>query len=75
MGEGVEEEGGIEIAENVPTEELYGIAVAPGETGLLESINEGLATILENGTYAKIYEKWFHKPPPKAIFSATHEAE
>jgi polar amino acid transport system substrate-binding protein len=71
----VNEEGGIEIAENVPTEELYGIAVAEGETSLLESINEGLAAILKNGTYAKLYEKWFHKPPPKAIFSATHEAE
>ncbi len=71
----VEKSGGIEIAENVPTEEEYGIAVKQGEEGLLDSINEGLATVMKDGTYAKIYEKWFHVEPPKAIFSATHEAE
>jgi ABC-type amino acid transport substrate-binding protein len=71
----VEKSGGIEIAEKVPTEEEYGIAVAQGNTELLEEINTGLEEVMEDGTYAKIYEKWFHLEPPKAIFSATHEAE
>lgn len=71
----VEKSGGIEIAENVPTEEEYGIAVSQGETGLLEEINQGLKEIEEDGTYAGIYEKWFKVAPPEAIFSATHEAE
>ena len=30
---------------------------------------------MKNGTYATIYEKWFHTEPPKAIFSASHEPE
>jgi polar amino acid transport system substrate-binding protein len=71
----VEKSGGVEIAEKVPTEEEYGIAVAQGDTSLLESINEGLAAVLKNGVYEKIYEKWFSEAPPKAIFSASHEAE
>lgn len=71
----VEKSGGVEIAENVPTEEDYGIAVAQGETELLEEINTALKELEEDGTYATIYKKWFKVEPPKAIFSATHEAE
>ncbi len=71
----VEKSGGVEIAEKVPTEETYGIAVAQGETELLEEINQGLKEVLDDGTYKKIYKKWFKLEPPKAIFTATHEAE
>jgi ABC-type amino acid transport substrate-binding protein len=71
----VEKSGGVEIAEKVPTEEEYGIAVAQGETELLDEINEGLKEVEEDGTYAKIYKKWFRFEPPKAIFSTVHKAE
>lgn len=71
----VEKSGGVEIAEKVPTEEEYGIAVGQGETELLDEINKGLEEVLDDGTYKKIYEKWFKLEPPKEIFSATHEAE
>lgn len=71
----VEKSGGVEIAEKVPTEEEYGIAVAQGEEELLDEINEALKEVEEDGAYKKIYEKWFKLEPPKSIFSATHEAE
>jgi ABC-type amino acid transport substrate-binding protein len=71
----VEKSGGVEIAEKVPTEEEYGIAVAQGETDLLDEINKGLEEVMDDGTYKKIYEKWFNLGPPQAIFSATHETE
>jgi polar amino acid transport system substrate-binding protein len=71
----VEKSGGVEIAEKVPTEEEYGIAVGQGETELLEEINTGLEEVMDDGTYKKIYEKWFKLEPPEAIFSASHEAE
>lgn len=71
----VEKSGGVEIAEKVPTEEEYGIAVAQGDSELLEEINKGLEEIQNDGTYKKIYKKWFKLEPPKAIFGATHEAE
>jgi polar amino acid transport system substrate-binding protein len=71
----VEKSGGVEIAEKVPTEETYGIAVAQGETELLDEINKALKEVEDDGTYKTIYEKWFHLEPPKAIFTETHDAE
>ena len=70
----VEATSGLEVSAAIPTEENYGFAVAQGETELLEELNEGLSEVEEDGTYAKIYEKWFHHEPPKSIASATHEA-
>ncbi|WP_277674365.1 transporter substrate-binding domain-containing protein [Piscibacillus halophilus] len=44
----------------------YGIALPKDDNPeLLESINEGLANIKENGTYDEIYEKWFGEAPPQ----------
>jgi ABC-type amino acid transport substrate-binding protein len=71
----VEKSGGVEIAEKVPTEEEYGIAVAQGDEELLEELNKGLEEVMDDGTYKTIYEKWFKLEPPKEIFSATHETE
>jgi polar amino acid transport system substrate-binding protein len=63
----VEKSGGVEIAEKVPTEETYGIALAQGETELLDEINQGLKEVIDDGTYTTIYEKWFKLEPPKEI--------
>jgi len=63
----VEKSGGVEIAEKVPTEEEYGIALAKDNTELLDEINKGLEEVIDDGTYTKIYEKWFHLEPPKEI--------
>lgn len=63
----VEKSGGVEIAEKVPTEESYGIALAKGSTELLEEINEALKELEQDGTYTTIYKKWFHLEPPKQI--------
>jgi ABC-type amino acid transport substrate-binding protein len=30
--------------------------------------------VIDDGTYAKIYEKWFHHEPPEEIKTASHEA-
>lgn len=63
----VEESGGVEIAEKVPTEETYGIAVALDNTELLDEINQGLKEVIDDGTYTTIYKKWFKLEPPKEI--------
>jgi ABC-type amino acid transport substrate-binding protein len=71
-----EELGGIEIVEKVPTEETYGIAIAKTNTELLEQINEGLKKTIEDGSYAKVYEKWFKEAPPlEGLEKAIEEAE
>ena len=38
--------------------EQYGFAVAKGKTELLEKLNSGLQTVMENGTYAELLEKY-----------------
>lgn len=71
-----EELGGIEIVEKVPTEETYGIAVAKENSELVEQINEGLKKTIEDGSYAKVYEKWFKEAPPlEGLEKAIEEAE
>jgi ABC-type amino acid transport substrate-binding protein len=63
----VEKSGGVEIAEKVPTEEEYGIALAKDNTELLDEFNQGLQEVIDDGTYTTIYKKWFKLEPPKAI--------
>jgi len=71
-----EELGGIEIVEKVPTDETYGIAVEKGNTELIEQINEGLKKAIADGSYTKVYEKWFKEAPPlEALEKAIEEAE
>ncbi len=61
----VEKSGGVEIAEKVPTEERYGIALAKDNTELLDEINTALEELISDGSYTTIYEKWFNLEPPK----------
>jgi len=42
--------------------ERYGIAVAKGNTALLEMVNKGLSAIRADGTYDKVYAKTFGQP-------------
>ena len=54
------------------THELYGIAVAKDNPALLKAINQALNKTIEDGTYAKIYEKWFGaKPDIKLLLNST----
>ncbi len=55
---------GLKVVGQLLTEEFYGIATAKGSPNL-QAINQGLATILKNGTYAQIYQKWFNTQPPQ----------
>jgi ABC-type amino acid transport substrate-binding protein len=72
----LKETSGLEIAEKVPTEETYGIAIAKNNPELLEQINEGLKKTIEDGSYAKVYEKWFEEAPPlEGLEKAIEEAE
>ncbi|MDQ3612157.1 MAG: basic amino acid ABC transporter substrate-binding protein [Actinomycetota bacterium] len=61
----VESIGGLEIAEQVDTDEEYGIAVPDDNTALLEALDEQLRAIIEDGTYEEIYGRWFDSPVPQ----------
>jgi len=51
--------GQTEIAATVTTDEQYGIGVKKGNDELLEAINMALEDMYADGTYDKIFEKWF----------------
>lgn len=44
--------------------QYFGIAVAKGNDKLRNMINQGLKKIIDNGTYANIYSKWFDNNVP-----------
>lgn len=55
---------GLRVVGESLTEEYYGIAM-PKSSKNLALINQGLDTIIKDGTYAKIYKQWFNEEPPK----------
>lgn len=60
------DEGGLsdlKVVGELLTEEFYGIALPKGSENAAK-VNEGLTTILEDGTYAEIYKKWFAADAP-----------
>ncbi|MBD1908375.1 ABC transporter permease subunit [Funiculus sociatus GB2-A5] len=53
----------IKIINQLLTEEYYGIPTPKGSP-YLNDINKGLAIILGNGTYNRLYRKWFNAEAP-----------
>lgn len=45
--------------------EYFGIVVKQGNKALLDRINKGLAAVVADGSYAKIYRTWFQAEAPK----------
>jgi len=67
--EAVEKQGGIEIVEEIPTEEFYGFAMPKDNTGLHDAVNEAMATLAEDGTLTDLYQEYFQTDPPESILS------
>jgi polar amino acid transport system substrate-binding protein len=63
----VEKQGGMTVVEEIPTNELYGFAVAPDNDALREAMNEALAAIKEDGTLDSLYEEYFQTTPPEGV--------
>lgn len=55
---------GLKVVGEQLTEEYYGIPTPKGSENLA-LINQGLDTIIQDGTYAEIYKKWFKEDPPQ----------
>jgi polar amino acid transport system substrate-binding protein len=69
----VEKQGGMEIVESIPGEDLFGFAVAPENDALREAMNEQLAAMKEDGTLAELYSKTFGSEPPAEVLEGTNE--
>lgn len=53
----------LEVVEEIPTNEQYGIALRKESKDLKKKIDEALKEIKDDGTYDTIFEKWFGKKP------------
>ncbi|MDQ0820351.1 polar amino acid transport system substrate-binding protein [Arthrobacter sp. V4I6] len=69
---------GLVSAADIPSFDApAGFAIAKGKTAFKEALNKGLAEAMEDGTWKKLYEKWFPGSPmpeqylPKAEQTAT----
>lgn len=62
---------GFEIATNIPTGEYYGFAFAKNTPELLKAVNGALADLIDDGTYEKLFKKYFNATPPESITSGS----
>ena len=69
----VNKQGGVEIVEELATEELYGFAIAPDNDTLREAVNDALTELKDDGTITELYEKYFEGEPPESVLDGTHE--
>jgi ABC-type amino acid transport substrate-binding protein len=53
----------LKVVQPIDTGEHYGIAVAKDRPDILKGINDGLAAIIADGTYAQIFGKYFPGVP------------
>jgi polar amino acid transport system substrate-binding protein len=65
--EALKEQSGLAVVEEIPTNELYGFAMAPDNTALLEAVNGALVAIKDDGTLAELYQKYFAADPPTSV--------
>jgi len=66
----VEKQGGVEIVEEIQTDELYGFAMPPGAP-LVEAVNDALTELKDDGTLTELYEKYFNTEPPSSVLEDT----
>jgi len=62
------------VVKEFATGEEYGFNVAKSNTGLLDAINAALVEAKADGTYDKIYNKWFGTDGPKEIAASAPPA-
>ena len=62
---------GFEIATNIPTGEYYGFAFSKQTPELLSAVNGALEELVKDGTYEKLFKKYFNATPPASIMKGT----
>jgi polar amino acid transport system substrate-binding protein len=67
----VEKQGGVEVAEEISTHELYGYAMSKENPALVEAVDGALQTLKDDGTVTDLYQKYFHTDPPDSVLTGT----
>ena len=57
----------LSVVQEMPTGDQYGFAFAKDSDALRAAVNDALEKLKQDGTYAKIYRKWFGADPPQRI--------
>ncbi|MGH2578017.1 MAG: transporter substrate-binding domain-containing protein, partial [Actinomycetota bacterium] len=55
----IESRPGLEVVQQIDTNEKYAFAFAKDNTALVDAWNEGLKEVIADGTYATIFAKYF----------------
>jgi polar amino acid transport system substrate-binding protein len=63
----VEKNAALAVVQVISTKEQYGFAISKDKPDLRQKIDETLTAMMQDGTYATIYEKWFGTKPPFAL--------
>lgn len=67
---------GLEIVQEIQTDETYGFAFNKNNPTLRDAVNWGLSEVIKDGTYNEIYKKWFGSEPmsmPEATSGVTEK--
>lgn len=57
----------LELVATIPTGEVYGLGFKKDNDALRVAVNKALADMKEDGTYTRIFKKWFKQDPPQSI--------
>ena len=57
----------LEVVQTIPTGEQYGFPIQKTNTALSTPSTRDSRTIIDDGTYGKLYNKYFNEDPPEAF--------
>jgi ABC-type amino acid transport substrate-binding protein len=66
-------ERGLRVAELIPTGRFYGLALAEDGDRLREAVNSALERLRDDGTIARLYQRYFGIQPPESVLESTNE--
>ncbi len=61
---------GLEVVDDFPTDEQYGIVIPKGQTELVDAVNSALQEVKDDGTLTDLYQEWFKTDPPEDLLQA-----
>jgi polar amino acid transport system substrate-binding protein len=70
VNEAAEQIPGLEVVQDFPTDEQYGIVIPKGQTELLDAVDSALQEVKDDGTLADLYQEWFKTDPPEELLQS-----
>jgi polar amino acid transport system substrate-binding protein len=70
VNDAAEQIDGLEVVQNFPTDEQYGIVIPKGQTALVDAVNSALQKVKDDGTLTELYQQWFKTDPPDDLLQS-----